>query len=345
MKGKTIFVVCPYGMITGGPDALGELVFYLKKSGFNAKLAYTFIDNLNYPIPKQYQSYFKDYILFKDIEDKPDQIIILPEIFSYLSNRFKLSKVFIWWLSVDNNLKGTSVLSKINFLIPYPLRLIKHIYLKDNIRIFTKSYLAELNKTKYQFKKEKENVSHLCASYYALDYVSKRTHNPCYKLIEPIDKCFLDNSVTNKKAKEDIIIYNPIKSGSFVNKIKGKAPYLTFVPLKGMSQEELIDNYKKAKLYIDFGPFPGAERMPKEAVINDCIIITGKNGASAFYEDVPIPDEFKFDSTNKNIDAIINKIIFSLKNYNDILPLFKKYKDTVINLENGFTNSLINIFN
>ena len=30
------------------------------------------------------------------------------------------------------------------------------------------------------------------------------------------------------------------------------------------------------KLYIDFGGFPGKDRLPREAVMHDCCIITGK---------------------------------------------------------------------
>ena len=35
-----------------------------------------------------------------------------------------------------------------------------------------------------------------------------------------------------------------------------------------MTPEEISDLFRKVKLYVDFGNFPGPERLPKEAVYN-----------------------------------------------------------------------------
>ena len=63
---------------------------------------------------------------------------------------------------------------------------------------------------------------------------------------------------------------------------------INFIPLKGYNQKELISLFRESMVYMDFGFFPGAERLPKEAVINGCLIITGRNGASDFHGDVHI---------------------------------------------------------
>lgn len=53
----------------------------------------------------------------------------------------------------------------------------------------------------------------------------------------------------------------------------------------------------KSKVYIDFGNHPGKDRIPREAAISGCIVITGKRGAAAFAEDVCIPETYKFDES------------------------------------------------
>lgn len=57
---------------------------------------------------------------------------------------------------------------------------------------------------------------------------------------------------------------------------------LRWVPLIGMTTEEMRSCMSKSKVYIDFGNHPGKDRIPREAAISGCIVITGKRGAAAF---------------------------------------------------------------
>ena len=338
-----IYVLIPYGLVTGGPDALHQLVYYLNKLKFNACAVYLGASK-NEEIPKQYKTYINDYLLIDEVIDDKDNIIVIPEFISYLKRDFKKSRVFIWWLSVDYNLNKTSIFYKMFFFFTIPLRLIKNK--RKGYRWILSNFKNAIKKEKYSFKNESNNVTHLCASYYAYDYVSSRSKNGFYLCIEPISKFFLEKSSDgiSYSDREDIVLYNPAKCGEFVEKIIERAPNIKFVALKGMSQSQLIDYYKKAKVYIDFGPFPGAERMPKEAVLFGCTILTGKNGASAFYGDVPILNNYKIESKIENITLIISKIGYMIENYESIILDFEDYKNTVLKLEDNFINQLKAIF-
>lgn len=162
--------------------------------------------------------------------------------------------------------------------------------------------------------------------------------------IEPISKIFLEKSAYTTVDKSDIILYNPKKNFEFTEKIINSAQDLKFFPLNGMTQDELINIYKKAKVYIDFGTFPGAERIPKEAVINGCCILTGKYGASNFYDDVPILEKYKIDAKNENIDLIIQNIKDLIEKYEAKVEEFSEYRNKVWNLESNFIKSLNEIF-
>lgn len=335
---KKIFIVCPYGLVTGGPDALHQLVYYLNKSGFNAFLVYSDIIKKTKKIPEAYQCYIDNYLVLNEIEDDENNVIVVPETLTNMLYNFHHINKKVWWLSVDNDTNSAGKINKIK-------KIIKKL---SNKKTYTQLYKVRTLKNFLSHKKfdfSDKTIHHLCASYYAFDYVSKRVTVEMVSLcIEPISKFFLDNIVKNKK--ENFIIYNPKKNLQYTKKImknKNMKSY-RFVPLCGYNQSELEQIYSRAKIYIDFGGFPGAERIPKEAVLNNCIIITGRNGASNFYKDVPILEEYKFASLEENIEKICDRIRVSMENYDNEISNFLIYKNMVLDLEKNFIEQIKKIF-
>lgn len=334
-----IYVICPYGLITGGPDALHQMVYYLNNNGFNSQIVYSDIKTHKYTIPNPYKVYIKEYLLLNEIEDNLNNVIIVPETEHNLLNNFQNLNKYIWWLSVDNDLNSSGFSNKLK-------KIFKKLKWKNLKKIYKINTLKNvLQHKKYDFNIE-DNVIHICASYYAFDYVSKNINdkNKVKLCIEPISKVFLEKSEYITKNKSDIILYNPKKNIEFTEKIIKKAKKLNFIPLKGLTQEQLIDIYKKSKVYIDFGSFPGAERIPKEAVINGCCIITGKYGASNFYKDVPILDKYKIEAKEENIDLIIRYIEDLIKEYDQRVFEYSEYRNTVWDLEQNFICQINEIF-
>lgn len=343
-KINRILVFCPNDSITGGPDALHQIVFYLNKSGFNAQIVYfAFSKKHVFSIPEPYKIYVSSFLTEKNVVDSSDTIVVLPENAVHKLKYFKKAKVFIWWLSVDNNIGRKSFFWKLFFFATLPARVIVN---RDYYRKHFKEAIIKTIKAKrYSFKKELNNVEHICASYYAYDFVSKKTSQNVSLCIEPISKFFLkryneSNVELDGQTRNNIILYNPKKSGEFVQQLATYAPDLAFEPLAGLSQNQLIEKYKSAKLYIDFGPFPGAERIPKEAVLFGCSIITGRRGASNFYGDVPIPDDYKFSDYQNQKEQIVQKIREILADYDKKKYDFDIYRETVLNLEQNFEKSL-----
>ena len=56
---------------------------------------------------------------------------------------------------------------------------------------------------------------------------------------------------------------------------------------------------QRSKIYIDFGPHPGMDRIPREAALAGCLVITNSEGAAGFQSDVPILPKYKV----KDFDA------------------------------------------
>lgn len=82
----------------------------------------------------------------------------------------------------------------------------------------------------------------------------------------------------------------------------------------------------KIFVYVDFGENPGRDKMLRESASQDCCIISGKNGSSVYYEDLMIPDEYKFNFSKENIPHIIEKIKEVLENILSISVTLKLIK-------------------
>ena len=144
--------------------------------------------------------------------------------------------------------------------------------------------------------------------------------------------------------KENIVLYNPSKGYYFTYKIIKNAPNLKFIPIKNLSRNEVIELLKKSKVYIDFGNHPGKDRLPREAAILGCCVITGKRGSAAFFEDVPIPYEYKFEDRIENIPKIIKKIEECLEKYEEKYKDFDYYRSVIKNEPKKFEEDLKKIF-
>ncbi|WP_227753503.1 hypothetical protein [Ramlibacter aquaticus] len=95
--------------------------------------------------------------------------------------------------------------------------------------------------------------------------------------------------------REDVILYNPLKGAPVTARLMAAFPQWTFRPLRGLDRTQLAQAFLGAKLYIDFGHHPGKDRLPREAALHGCCVITARQGSAANAVDLPIPQECKFD--------------------------------------------------
>jgi len=104
-------------------------------------------------------------------------------------------------------------------------------------------------------------------------------------------------------AKEDLIAYNGTKSALHMTRIRLSWPQLPCVPIRGMSHDRVRAVLERAKVYVDFGPHPGRDRMPREAALLGCVVFTNRDGAAGVHEDVPLPEELKVDTADIRLAA------------------------------------------
>mmetsp|Transcript_42175 Transcript_42175/g.61623 ORF Transcript_42175/g.61623 Transcript_42175/m.61623 type:complete len:139 (+) Transcript_42175:192-608(+) len=83
----------------------------------------------------------------------------------------------------------------------------------------------------------------------------------------------------------------------------------------------------RAKVYIDFGPHPGMDRLPREAALANCLVITNTSGAAKYKEDVPIPGQYKISKFD--VDAIHRLLKSCLEDYEKRVKDFDAYREWI----------------
>ncbi|RYE13916.1 MAG: hypothetical protein EOP34_07735, partial [Rickettsiales bacterium] len=96
--------MCPAYLSTGGTELLHQLVYKLINV-FNIE-AYIFYPNVEWkfefnPTPAKFVKYIGNNWV-ENVEDVSENIIIIPETFTKMVEKYNHTILWIWWLSVDN---------------------------------------------------------------------------------------------------------------------------------------------------------------------------------------------------------------------------------------------------
>lgn len=312
-----IYLVSNANFATGGPFLLHQLAHKLIQMGYNAKMLYLktkLNENPVHPFYRHFEIPFTD-----TVDDSNKNLIIIPEIYPEMIFDYKKIKKIIWWLSVDNFLESRQAPSKFS--------LKRFFGLKPKIQ-------------QYKFNKKPKH-EHWVQSFYAKSFLKKNNIDDISYLSDFLNSIFINelkNETFNKK--EDIVAYNPKKGYEVTKKLIEIAPHIKWVPIENMNPQEVQELLIRSKIYIDFGNHPGKDRIPREAAMCGCIVITNNKGAAKFSEDVTIPNRYKIDYSDQNINKILELIETSFINYENDILAFDEYKEIIINEEAKFESDL-----
>jgi hypothetical protein len=322
-----IYIFCPAGYATGGPEALHQLAYHLNNLGFNAFMYYYLIPESIGLVHESYEAYKIPYV--SQVENKPEHIIIVPETYllPLFKKEFSLVRKAIWWLSIGFYYKT----QKIDNNTVQPKRFLD---LRDLLR----------GKKKTSFNKLKKiGVLNIAHSHYSLVHLKENGLEPIGQISDYMNAAFFESAKVAGE-KKDIIIYNPRKNDDFLQEIISLTPDLNWVALTGMTQQQVADWMSQAKLYVDFGYHPGKERMPREAGIMRCCMIIGKTGSAAYQQDMPIAEKYRFDKNQNNIPLIIERIKDCLINYDKAINDFKPYRQAIYHEKEKFIDDIQTVF-
>ncbi|RIJ41462.1 hypothetical protein [Pontibacter oryzae] len=317
---SVIYIACPAREVTGGPEAMHQLFYKLTCLGYNAQLYY-FPGNTKDPVPPRYQQYKPTFVT--KIEDNAKHVLIVPEVSTFLLSTYKHIQKAIWWLSVDNyfaslalerNRSGFSALKRL-------ITLKRHFRLDDT---------------------QANQHYHFAQSTYAYTFLENRGIANLYYLSDYLNASYFEGYTRQKK--HDQVLYNPKKGIENTRVLIEASPEITWIPIENMTVPEVKQLLAKSKVYVDFGAHPGKDRFPREAVMNECCVITGRDGSANFQEDVPILDKYKFQHVASSSTEIINLIKQCFTHFETLTQDFDLYRKRVLQEEKHFEHEIISIF-
>jgi hypothetical protein len=305
MTFNKIQVVCPANVVTGGPESLHNLVSVINSLGFSASIVY-YPYSKKADIPSAYHNYA---VKAEQLEDQSGNLIIFPEIFCMEALRIEKATAAIWWLSVDNFLER------------------KYHNARDIYRYLKK--VLRGSRPVWGVRQLK-HLQHFSKAYYDEEFL-KAHHIDCRRISGPISQFYLDGSLSHHlKDRKNQILYNPTKGKALVEKMIQAFPEFDFVPLKGLQEEGLRSAFLSSKLYIDFGHHPGKERMPREAAVSGCCVITGYLGSAGNDFDIPIPKQFKLDQFSGHFYSDFESAVKNIfLDFDNVTKLFEPYRKLI----------------
>lgn len=307
---KQVYCLCPAGVQTGGPEALHQLcdeinrcskhtvqayMLYVTTSGgriihaARAQKPIAYIDLYDAPVATS-----DNNPLVKD-SSSTETLLVWPECFTnemldYLDNNTNTPcQCAIWWLSVNNNTG------------------------------------------KFQ-EWHRKDIIHLYQSLYAKTYITSKGATYVYPMTEYIS--LVPASDDNKKRSIDVL-YNPLKGMHYTDAIKKRSGSVMNIRPIGqgpdgrerVSPEQVHQLLQCAKIYCDFGPHPGMDRLPREAALAGCCVVTNRENAANYDEDVPLPSRYKVK--NFNADTIHKLFMDLLNNFDERSKDFGEYREWI----------------
>ena len=98
---RKVFVMAPANLVTGGPEALHQLVDAVRRCGGEAYISY-YPRGVRAEIPQDYRCYD---VVQADVEDAPGNLVVFPETQPLMGRTFVRAATAMWWLSVDHFLQ------------------------------------------------------------------------------------------------------------------------------------------------------------------------------------------------------------------------------------------------
>ncbi|MDR0542775.1 MAG: hypothetical protein LBH19_11285 [Dysgonamonadaceae bacterium] len=336
-RDTVIYILCPGNIETAGPEALHQLRYYLDKCGYRACLSY--YDGGSTTSPK-YLKYNPVLVPLETIEDHSQHVLIVPENATFLLKNYRNINRCIWWLSLQFYDGGQ---------ITIPSGVIEHV------KKAAAGWIPFLYKWSRSIKKMipgreviypyyiRKNDFHLCGSRFAYEFVRSRYGN-VKMFVEPLglDYLGLDAPDLSSRHRGDTLPYNPSKPSEIMSKLLRRTD-LQFVPIRGLKAPEIIELFRRSKLYVDFGFFGGPERLPKESVANGTMLLVGRRNAAKNNFDVAIPGQYKIKAWN-NEQLVVDKIKYMLEHYDDLIHEFDPFRSKISELERNFVRSIEEVF-
>lgn len=274
----TIFVYCPRGATSGGPEALHQLVSDLTSQGVQALLV---------PIPgtgkKDEATIYAHYECewTDTIRDEPNSWVVVPEISVELLRGVTEARTCVWWLSIDNATYFRDAYGDFQGRQ-------KNLYRRLRILVhrLTKPSCSNVVQRSLILK-----AVNCAQSNYAWSTVYA-TFRVTASMLTDYTSVIGDGS-SHAPTSLERVAYNPRKGMQYTAEMIRQRPDLPWTPIENMTKAEVSHALSSGTVYLDFGHHPGKDRLPREAAMSGSVVLLGRRGSAAFHDDTPLPWHYK----------------------------------------------------
>lgn len=198
--------------------------------------------------------------------------------------------------------------------------------------------------TRFDFRKaENAVITHLAQSDYVECFLQSNAANQWYPLNASLNPLFYAPLKRNHRA--DRVLYNPVKGSEYLCRLKEAAPDIEWVAIKNMTRAAIASLMRHSKVYVDFGHFPGRDRMPREAVLCGCCIVIGDAGSAGHCKDFPVHQRYRFTLKKElNYSDVITVIRDCLSNFDQRQKDFDFFRNHLMSDKKRFVREIRAIF-
>ncbi|MFZ2988703.1 hypothetical protein [Ideonella sp.] len=296
-----VHVLCPASSVTGGPEALHQLVDAGQCLGYDMAMVYLPEDDPD-PTPEVFKMYRPRVV--REVLDSPDSVVIVPETGTLQFLSLRHATRALWWLSVEHFLMRSEAMRQQQGTAQSPMDF-----------VFDPRF----------------GVVHLAQSEYARLWVERKGASAMMLTDYVRDEIVQRARSLRSGAKEDIVAYNPKKGLEFTRQLMALSPpQIRWVPIENMSPAEVAQLLGRSKVYVDFGPHPGRDRIPREAALCGCVVITNTQGSAGNAIDVPIPPRFKFDERHPlTVPLVLQRIAEAMGDHASLAAEMAPYRAAI----------------
>ena len=269
-----IVALYPRGIRTGGPEALHQLVDSLRRSGAEAYLTPRAGTEHSERVDA-YGHYDAPEIALAKVPRSAT--VVFPEVFTDDLLRWQGSQTVLWWLSVDNSPALGPLVTSYAEHATAPVALAK---------LMRKRGLASLQRSRLR---RRPAIVHCAQSVYAQGAVARWLGSVPEMLSDYVD---VPGGYADlvPATGSPVVAFNGSKGAGLARQVAALShPSVTFVELVGMTAEEVRRNLRLASVYLDLGPHPGKDRLPREAAIHGCAVLVAARGSAGVTADMPLP--------------------------------------------------------
>ena len=338
MKFNEVFIFSPTDIVSGGVNSLHILCKSLINNHIKVRMFYEnpSSDFLNNPIIKAFNVPYTSHL-----EDISSNLLIVPEAMTSMLQHYKQINKMVYWLGIYFYFKKPAYRFPLNFK---PLR--KIFTCTDyfgNSRSFFHTLAKKIN---YWNKKHdpiwSNGTLHMSNSFYAADFIKSMGVQNVFVLHNPIRQEYYNQEPSSIRLKK--ILFGPKTPKWVFRKIKTENADFECIRLKHIAAAEVKKLYGEAQLFVELGNFAGRDRMPREAVLSGCVILSSRNGSANYYNDLQLPDYYKINTHQKYTADLIEKTKNITGNYTSHYANMKPYVDYLIEENQNFDKVVSEIF-